>query len=123
VEGGVEHRDVGRIRQRCSRGGERVEGRPVVERCEIDELAELADDVVVHEHRRDEAVAAVDDAVSDGLDLLRVDDLRRLDEVGFLGGVDERQLQARRPRIDDENAQKGQTQSRMAGSSSPCARV
>jgi hypothetical protein len=57
----------------------------------------------------------MDDPVPDGIRLHEVVDGR-----GASVRVDERELQARRPRIDDEDpAQKGQVQSRMAGSSSP----
>jgi hypothetical protein len=73
------------------------------------------DDLVVDDGRIDRQVAKMDDPVPDGIRLLEVVDGGR----AFVR-VDERELQARRARIDDEDpAQKGQVQSRMAGSSSP----
>jgi hypothetical protein len=79
-----------------------------------------------------EALAAVDDPVPDGV---RAPELgQRLVEPGGVGaqvrgalevvvGAEQPQLQAARSRVDDENPQNGQTQSRTSGGSSPCSRV
>jgi hypothetical protein len=54
----------------------------------------------VHDHGLAEAGAAVDDAMADG-----VGTLERLDGRAPLPVVHERELQARRPCIDDEDVQ------------------
>jgi hypothetical protein len=73
------------------------------------------DDPLVDDGCSGREVPEMDDPVPDGIRLHEVVDGR-----GASVRVDERELQARRARIDDEDpAQKGQVQSRMAGSSSP----
>ena len=79
----------------------------------------------VDHDRLAEARPAVDDAMGDGADLRRLDRLERLDAHRRVVGRDEMELQARRAGVDDEDAQvgRGQVQSLIAGSSSPCSRV
>jgi hypothetical protein len=74
----------------------------------------------------------VDDPVPDGI---RAPELRQhLVEPGGVGaqvrgvlqlvvGAEQSQLQAARARVDDEDPQNGQTQSRTWSGSSPCSRV
>jgi hypothetical protein len=77
---------------------------------------------LVDQHRLTETVAAVDDTVTDGIDALgRL--FERRDARGAAVVVDERELEAGRAGVDDEDVQYGQVQSRISGSSSPCSRV
>jgi hypothetical protein len=101
VEGRVEDRDVRHAGQRRSRGLDRGDRRCVVQRGEVDELAELVDDRVIEERRLDEAAAAVDDAVPDRSDRRCL--VERSDRRRGLVGVDRAQLEAGGPCVDDED--------------------
>jgi hypothetical protein len=70
-----------------------------VQRRERRELADPPDDLVVDHRGLAEDTAAVDDAVPDRVCL----DLERLDRRSAPVGVDERELQARRAGVDDED--------------------
>src|SRR5581483_2448060 len=78
---------------------------------------ELGEHRVVDHDRLAEALAAVDDPVRDRVrgDVVRLDGAR-------LAAVDERQLEARRAGVDDED-QPGHVKPETTGSSSPCSRV
>ena len=70
---------------------------------------------VVDAHGLTEDVAAVDDAVADRVEIGR-HVVERPDRLRALAAGDERQLEARRARVDDEDAiQNGQAQSRTSG--------
>jgi hypothetical protein len=91
------------------------ERRRVVQRRKLDPLAERSLDLVVDEDRLAESEAAVDDPMYDAGEIAR-----RLvegrDGVRGAVDVDDRQLQARRARVDDKNlAQPGQVQFRTSG--------
>ena len=89
----------GRLMQRRKR-------RQALERC---------DDRVVDAHGVTEDPAAVDDSVADRVEAGR-NVVERLDGLRPARLVDERQLEARRARVDDEDAaQNGQAQSRTSG--------
>jgi hypothetical protein len=122
VERRVEDGDVRDIGERRPRPLESVERRSVVERSKIRELAERRRDRLVDDDGLTKALAAVDDAVADGGDVSRKL-LDRRDVLALVVAIDDRQLEARGARVDDENPQCGQVQSRMLGSSSPCSRV
>ena len=90
-----------------------------MQRRELDEPAQLVLDGGVDQHRIAERRATVDDAVRDSVDARRQRG-ERLDSPRLVRGVDNRELQARRARVDDEDAvQPGQVQSRTSGWSSP----
>jgi hypothetical protein len=102
VERRVEDRDVRAIRQERPRLGDRLQGRGVVERSELAELLEPLGDRVVDDRGLSEVRPAVDDAVRDGGDV--VGRFReRTDTLGRAVRRDERELQARRAGVDDEN--------------------
>ena len=67
VERGVEDRDVRHVGQRLAGAADLLERAPVVERREHGELLDRLLHLVVDERRADEAAAAVDDAVTDGV--------------------------------------------------------
>ncbi|HWQ02679.1 MAG TPA: hypothetical protein VN449_11285 [Gaiellaceae bacterium] len=117
MECGVEDRDVGDVRQLALRVLDRRQRRGIVQRRERRQLADRRLDAVVDHGRLDEPRPAVDDAVAD-----RTARDERLDGARLVA-LDEVQLQARRPRVDDEDFQPGQVQSRTAGTSSPSTRV
>ena len=89
-------RDVG---QRPPRVGQRRERRAVVERRELSQLRERFLDLVVNDDRLAESPAAVHDAMRDGVHVLR----KRLHLLCRAVVRDDRELQARRPRVDDED--------------------
>ncbi len=84
-----------------------------MQRSEVGERLQPPHDVVVDDDGLDELGPAVHDAVPD-----RVDPLERV-EVDVvrheLVPVEHRELEAARSRVDDENSQCDQTQSRTAG--------
>ena len=102
VERRVEDGDVRHAGQRLPGGGDRRERRAVVQRRELDELLERARPPVVDQDGRDEARAAVDDAVGDGVDVAR-GLLERLDGYRRVVLVDDAELEARRAGVDDED--------------------
>ena len=140
VEGGVEARDLRHVRQRPRDG---VDGRQrlrLVKRRERGQLAQRRQHLVVEPDGRAEALAAVHDAVPDRVRRLGQLGERLRDRLGSttdaerrarapqLGvvGVEQRQLEAARPGVGDEDAHAqlaGQVQSRTSGESSPCSRV
>jgi hypothetical protein len=75
-----------------------------VERRELRDRTELRDDAVVDQHGLAKAVAAVDDPVADGG--YAVGSRREgLERPRVVVCVDERELEAGRPGIDDEDVQ------------------
>jgi hypothetical protein len=104
-----------------------------MERRELDQLCELVDHFLVEHHGGAELGAAVHDAVTDRVRTAEPVN-RRVDVEGggprggsgeILGSEqlivlpDQSELQAARARVDDQNSQKGQTQSRTSSMSSP----
>ena len=86
-----------------------------MKRGQWDQPLERRHDGIVDAHRVAEDVAAVDDAVADRVETRR-HVVERLDRLRALAAVDECQLEARRARVDDEDAiQNGQAQSRTSG--------
>ena len=71
VEGGVEDRDVGELRERTPGLADRRERRCVVQRRELGQACELELDRVVDQHRLAEARTAVHHAMGDRLDVIR----------------------------------------------------
>src|SRR5436305_1779413 len=67
VKGCVEAGDGGNIRERLAHGVERREGLGLVKRREVAELAQRRADLGIDADRLTEALAAVDDAMADGL--------------------------------------------------------
>ena len=120
MERGIEDCDVRNARKEPSRIGDCFNRRLVVQRRELDKDTEPLFDLVV-DPRRLAQLTPVDDAMRDGVDLCR-NGGERVDGCCVTVGVDEVQLQARRARVDDEDVQPGQVQSRIAGGSSPCSR-
>ena len=102
VEGGVEDRDVREVREQAPRLGDRGERGRVVERCELGQALQCGDDRVVEDRRLPETRPAVYDAVRDGRDLARRI-LERPERLGRFVGGDERELQARRAGVDDQD--------------------
>jgi hypothetical protein len=123
MEGGVKDGDVRAVWQYRASGLDRLQSRPIMERGEFADLAELSDHVVVDDDRLEEARTAVDDAMAGDGDIVVTDGVQRFDRPSrpLLG--DERELEAGRAGVDDEDVQWGQVQLRMDGSSSPWARV
>ena len=122
VESGIEDGDVRSVGERLACRLDRSQRGRIVQRRKLVDRVEFGEYGLVDQHRRAEAVAAVDDAVADGLDIGRhfLDRRHRLCVAVF---VDERELEAGRAGVDDEDVQCGQVQSRISGSSSPCSRV
>jgi hypothetical protein len=89
-----------------------------VQRRELHEPFEPGLELVVDDRRLAQP-AAVDDPVCNSLDAARC--FERLDRPALVL-VDRLELEARRPGVDDEDAQPGQVQSRISGGSSPCSR-
>ena len=58
---------------------------------------------LVVDHRRLDEMSSVDDAVTDGTDILRANGLEILDDLHALVLQDEVQLEAGGPGVDDEN--------------------
>jgi hypothetical protein len=124
VKGSVEDGDVEDVRTQTPRILDRRERWAILERRQLGHRRQLVRDRVIDQRRLAKLRAAVRHAVRDRRDLSR----RRFERVERLGGAvggDERELQARRARVDDQDrkAQYGQTQSRISGASSPCSRV
>ena len=68
VERGVEHADLRQVRPRLLDGPQAQDGGGVVQGSQRDQPLDVADDLVGREHRRGEALAAVDHAVARGVD-------------------------------------------------------
>ena len=98
----VEARDRGYARQLSADELERPERLRLVERREICDRLEAPQDGLVDDDGLDELRPAVNDAVADGVDSLeRVEiDVR----VHHVVPVENRELEAARPRVDDEDA-------------------
>ena len=77
VEGGVEHRHVRQAGETPPGDVERPQRRGVVERRQRPQLRDLGLDAVVDEHGRAKPLAAVDDAMGDGVDGRRIDVVER----------------------------------------------
>jgi hypothetical protein len=140
VERGVEAGDRGDAGQRVTHEGEGFERLGQVEWGQVHERLDPSDDRRVDEDGIGERRPPVDDTVAD-----RVDPAERADRGGDVGGIDraarrryvgrgadrvvrleEAQLEAARPRVDDEDpaaAQYGHAQSRISGMSRPSIRV
>jgi len=102
VEGRIEDGRLRQARKRAAGSFDRLERRPVVEGRKLAELGEVAFDSVVDQDRFQEALTAVDDAVSDGDDVAgRL--FERRDRLRVLIRVDDRQLEAGRTGVDDED--------------------
>jgi hypothetical protein len=99
VEGGVEDGDVRDVWQGALRLLDRSKSRCVVQRSEGRQLGDRPPDVFVEQCRVAEARTAVNDAMAD-----RVRGLERLDRTRPVLFIDERELQARRAGVDDEDA-------------------
>jgi hypothetical protein len=123
VEGGVKDGDVRAVWQCRASSVDRLQSRPIMERCEFADLGELSDDVIVDDDGLEEARPTVDDAMADDGDVVITDGVQRLDRPSGPLLADERELEGGRAGVDDEDVQWGQVQSRMDGSSSPWARV
>ena len=127
VKGRVEDGDVRNGRQRALGLLDRIQPRRVVQRRKRDERAYLLAHRIVDRDRLAEPRSPVNDAVHHGENIPR--HLRkRADRPAVLVVVDEMQLHAGRPGVDDEDvrharpAQPGQVQLRISGGSSPCVR-
>jgi hypothetical protein len=120
VKRGVEHGDVRHMRECRTRSCDRINRGTIVQRRQFDELSQASLARVV-DHGWVAEVAPVDDSMRDGLDTCR-HRLERFDLQALLVLCNDVQLQARRSRVDDEDGQPGQTQSRISGGSSPCSR-
>jgi hypothetical protein len=90
-----------------------------VQRRQLDEATKVLLDGVVDPDRIAQ-LPAVNNAMSNCVDVWC--SLDRVDRMTSILTVDDVQFQARRPRVDDEDAQPGQVQSRISGGSSPCSR-
>jgi hypothetical protein len=123
MEGGVKDGDVRAVWQCRASSLDRPQSRPIVERSEFGDLGELSDHVVVDDDGLEEARTAVDDAMADDGDVVVTDGVQRFDRPSRRLLANERKLEGGRARVDDEDVQCGQVQSRMDGSSSPSARV
>ncbi len=119
VEGGVEARDGRQLGQLRAHRVERGDRLRLVQRREVAELAQRRLDVRVDPHGRGEALAAVDDAMADGVRVgqaiaeraaQRADldgPARRFDLAGRDGAVlavEQRQLQRARAGVDHQHA-------------------
>ena len=125
VERCVEDRDVRQAGKHPARIGEcRKRGR-VVKRRELDQLPQRRLDLVVDHDRFAKPGPAVDDAMGNpGKVARRV--VERQNRLSRDAAANDRELQARRAGVDDEDracAQPGQVQLRTSGWSSPCSRV
>jgi hypothetical protein len=115
VEGGVEDCNVrhGGRRSACDR--ERLQRGRLMQRRKRPQSLEPCDHGVVDANGVAEDTAAVDDSVAHRVEVRR-NVVERLDGLRPAGLVDERQLEARRARVDDKDAaQNGQTQSLTSG--------
>jgi hypothetical protein len=100
---------------RGTRHSERLQRGRLVQRRKRRQALERCDDRIVDAHWVAEDPAAVDDSVADRVEARRYL-VERLDGLRSAGLVDERQLEARRARVDDQDAaQNGQTQLRTSG--------
>ena len=106
------------IRERFAARVERVECRSVVQRRDLRPFLDVRQQPVLDHRRLEDEVAEVDDPVADRVCLDEVVDGCRAAAL-----VHERELEARRAGVDDEDVQPGHVQSRISGSSSPCSRV
>ncbi len=129
VEGGVEAgdgRDVGQDRRDGVQSGQRLR---LVERSEIDQLAETGDHLTIHPDRFAEAGPAVDDPVTDRVDPTEpLDRLHHRRLIGPFAGhrqvrrahdpilaVEDPELQAARPGVDDEDPHRRAPGRRVSG--------
>ena len=71
MEGGVEDRDVGELRERTAGLADSRQRRRVVQRRELGQICELELDRVVDQHRLAEARPPVHHAMGDRLDVIR----------------------------------------------------
>jgi hypothetical protein len=100
VEGAVEDGDVGEVRQRCPRLLDRGKRRCVVQRRELDRGLEVTHDFVVDQNGLAEARPTVDDAVRNRRDVIG-NGVERFHRGRNIVRPDDRELQARRARIDN----------------------
>src|SRR5581483_6209498 len=121
VECRVEARDGGDVRERLACELDSAQRLRLVQRREVGEGLQAPQDGIVDHDGVDELGAAVHDAVADCIDAPGLGDVvRRGDQ---LVAVEDRELEAARPGVDDQDSQFGQTQFRTAGGSSPSTRV
>jgi hypothetical protein len=90
--------DVLNVRKRCLRACERIESRMVVEWSDLGPLLDVRKEPVLDHGGVDHEVAEVHDPVPDGVSRDKILDSGRSPLL-----VDERELQARRAGVDDEN--------------------
>jgi hypothetical protein len=118
VKGGVEDGDVLRLRQPGAGFLDRGDRRRIVQRCELDERFELGGNGVVDRRGLDELRSTMDDTVADRAHGRRL--LERCERVRAVIAVDDREPEACRPGVDDQDVvQRGHVQPAIAGSSSP----
>jgi hypothetical protein len=103
VERGVEDGHVLNGREHPAGLVDCPQGRGVVEGCERRQLLDGGSDLRVEQDRLTEPLCTVHDAVSDCADAPRQFGEAR-DGLGALLGVDNRELQARRARVDDQDS-------------------
>ena len=101
VERGVEDGDVRNVRQRLPCLPDRVDGRRIVQRCELTQLIERCHHIVVEQRRLDEPQASVNDSMSDARDVAGIAEHRN--RVRDVVSVDDAQLEAGGAGIDDED--------------------
>jgi hypothetical protein len=99
MESGVGHGDVRDVGERRAGADERVERGPVVERGDRRALLDVGEDPVVDDRHVDRRAAEVDDPVADRVRGGELVDRRR----GL--SLDERELEAGRAGVDDEDLQ------------------
>ena len=115
MEGGVEDRDVWNVGNSGACDREGLQRRRLVQRRQRYQPFECCDDRIVDAHGVAKDRTTVDDPMADRVHTRR-DVVERLDALRPSGLVDERQLEARRARVDDEDAtQNGQAQLRTSG--------
>ena len=110
----VEARDRGHAGQGAADGGDAGQGGGLVQGCELGELAQRGDHVVVDERRVAEARAAVHDAVAHGvrrrqsvehgLERRAVGRRQVVFGLELVGRPEQAQLEAAGARVDDEDA-------------------
>ena len=121
MEGRVEDRDVRDTGKEALRLADRGDRGRVVQWGQLGKCPEPALERIVDQSGLAELRTAVDNAVGYRCNVRRCL-LQRVERVTRVIRTDERELQARRAGVDDED-QCGQTQSRISWSSSPCSRV
>jgi hypothetical protein len=115
VKGGVEAGDGGKSRPQAAQGADGRHGGRVVEGGQVGERLQPAGDVVVDQHALAELGSAVYDPVAGGVRLRhaiekagkggpRVVGRRKVLCREYIGAVEQSQLEAARPGVDDQDA-------------------